>query len=316
METSAAFLVYGGNIMSVPAAYLGVLLIWGTTPLAIQWSGEGVGYLFGVTGRMLIGVILALVVLRLIGLRLLWHKQARRTYMAAGLGIYVAMTCVYWSAQFIPSGWISVIFGLSPIMTGLMARYWLKERGLTPFRLIAVMISLSGLMMIFSVGLNSGVEFVFGLGGMLISVVSHSASSVWVKRINAQLHGLVVTAGGLLVAVPLFLLSWFLQGQSWPQQIGERALTSIIYLGVVGSVLGFTLYFYILRHVETTKVALIALVTPVIALLAGQWLNAEQIDRKVWLGTGLILLGLAVFELGSKLTAQLRFSRARDSEGQ
>jgi drug/metabolite transporter (DMT)-like permease len=302
--------------MSVPAAYLGVLLIWGTTPLAIQWSGQGVGYLFGVTGRMLISVILALVVLRLIGLRLLWHKQARRTYMAAGLGIFVAMTCVYWSAQFIPSGWISVIFGLSPIITGLMARYWLREQGLTQWRLIAVLISLSGLVVIFSVGLNSGVDFIFGLGGMLVSVTTHSASSVWVKRIDAQLHGLVVTAGGLLVAVPLFLLSWFLQGESWPQEIGERALTSIIYLGIIGSVLGFTLYFYILRYVETTKVALIALVTPVIALLAGQWLNAEQIDGQVWLGTGLILLGLAVFELGSKLSGQLRFSRARDSEGQ
>ncbi|MET0109749.1 MAG: hypothetical protein ABW084_12685 [Candidatus Thiodiazotropha sp.] len=53
--------------MSVPAAYLGIVLIWGTTPLAIKWSGEGVGYLFGVTGRMVIGVILALLVLRMIG---------------------------------------------------------------------------------------------------------------------------------------------------------------------------------------------------------------------------------------------------------
>lgn len=302
--------------MSVPAAYVGVLLIWGTTPLAIQWSGQGVGYLFGVTGRMLIGVVLALLVLRLIGLRLAWHKPARQTYMAAGLGIFVAMTSVYWSAQFIPSGWISVIFGLSPIFTGLMARLWLNEQGLDRSRLIAVLISLAGLAIIFSVGMKAGVEFVLGLGGMLISVIAHSASAVWVKRIDAQLHGLVVTAGGLLVAVPLFLVSWFLQGESWPQEVGERAVASIIYLGVVGSVLGFALYFYILRYVETTKVALITLVTPVIALLAGQWLNDEQIDERVWVGTGMILLGLALFELGGKLIAQLRFNRARESEGQ
>jgi drug/metabolite transporter (DMT)-like permease len=302
--------------MSVPAAYVGVLLIWGTTPLAIQWSGQGVGYLFGVTGRMLIGVVLALLVLRLIGLRLAWHKQARQTYMAAGLGIFVAMTSVYWSAQFIPSGWISVIFGLSPIFTGLMARLWLNEQGLDASRLIAVLIALTGLAIIFSVGMEAGVEFVFGLGGMLISVITHSASAVWVKRIDAQLHGLIVTAGGLLVAVPLFLVSWFLQGESWPQEIGERAVASIVYLGVIGSVLGFALYFYILRYVETTKVALITLVTPVIALLAGQWLNDEHIDERVWIGAGLILLGLALFELGGKLIAQFRFNRTRESEGQ
>ena len=302
--------------MSVPAAYLGVLLIWGTTPLAIQWSGEGVGYLFGVTGRMVIGVVLALLVLHLIGLRLVWHKQARRTYLAAGLGIFVAMTSVYWAAQYIPSGWISVIFGLSPIATGLMARIWLQEPGLSLPRLIAVLISLAGLATIFSVGLNSGVDFVLGLAGVLISVFAHSASAVWVKRIDAQLHGLVVTAGGLMVAVPLFLLSWFLQGQGWPSVMSERTLMAILYLGVVGSVIGFALYFYILRYVETTKVSLIAMMTPVIALLIGQWLNAEQIDERVWLGTSLILLGLAGFELGGKLSGQFRFSRARESEGQ
>jgi drug/metabolite transporter (DMT)-like permease len=197
-----------------------------------------------------------------------------------------------------------------------MARIWLNEQGLSPSRLIGVLISLIGLATIFSAGMEAGSEFVYGLGGMLIAVTSHSASAVWVKRIDAQLHGLVVTAGGLLVAVPLFLLSWFLQGESWPQEINDRAMLSIIYLGLIGSVVGFTLYFYILRHIETTKVALITLVTPLLALLAGQWLNAEQIDEIVWFGTGMILLGLALFELGGKLVTQLRFSRARESEGQ
>ncbi|HLF97561.1 MAG TPA: EamA family transporter, partial [Methylococcaceae bacterium] len=41
--------------MRVPLAYIGVILLWATTPLAIKWSGEGPGFLFGVTGRMAIG---------------------------------------------------------------------------------------------------------------------------------------------------------------------------------------------------------------------------------------------------------------------
>jgi drug/metabolite transporter (DMT)-like permease len=302
--------------MSVPAAYIGIVLIWGTTPLAIKWSGEGVGYLFGVTGRMVIGVVLALLVLRMIGLRMVWHKRARDTYLAAGLGIFIAMTSVYWAAQFIPSGWISVIFGLSPIVTGLMARIWLRERGLDLPRFVALLIALAGLTTIFSVGIDLGVSFVLGLSGVLISVVTHSASAVWVKRIDAQLHGLVVAAGGLMVAVPLFLLNWFLQGESWPQVIDQRALSSIVYLGIVGSVLGFALYFYVLRHVETTRVALITLMTPVIALVAGKWLNAEQVDPRIWIGAALIMLGLAGFELGGRLRTQLRSSSASERVGQ
>jgi drug/metabolite transporter (DMT)-like permease len=302
--------------MSIPAAYIGVVLIWGTTPLAIKWSGEGVGFLFGVTGRMVIGLALAMLVLHLMGLRLHWHRRARQTYLAAGLGIFLAMTSVYWSAQFIPSGWISVMFGLSPIVTGLMARLWLGEEGLTPPRLLALLVALAGLGLMFEVGLQAGGDAVWGLAGILFSVCCHSASAVWVKRLDARLHGLNVTAGGLLVAVPLFLLSWFLQGETWPAIIDGRALGSIVYLGVIGSVLGFALYFYVLRHVETTRVALITLMTPVIALLAGQWLNGEAIDSQVWIGATLIMLGLAGFELGSRFWPQPRPSRTSESEGQ
>lgn len=302
--------------MSIPAAYIGIVLIWGTTPLAIKWSGEGVGYLFGVTGRMVIGLALALLVLRLMGLRLHWNRRARQTYLAAGLGIFLAMTSVYWSAQFIPSGWISVMFGLSPIVTGLMARLWLGEQGLTPPRVLALLVALAGLGLIFDVGLQAGGQTLLGIAGILFSVVCHAASAVWIKRLDARLHGLSVTAGGLVVAAPLFLLSWFLQGESWPAAVDSRALGSILYLGVVGSVLGFALYYYVLRHVETTRVALITLMTPVIALLAGQWLNGEVIDDQVWLGAALIMLGLAGFELGGRFWSQLRPSRTRESEGQ
>jgi drug/metabolite transporter (DMT)-like permease len=98
--------------------------------------------------------------------------------------------------------------------------------------------------------------------------------------------------------------------------IEQRALISIVYLGVVGSVLGFALYFYVLRYVETTKVALITLITPVMALLAGQWLNAEQVASKVWVGTALIMLGLVGFELGGRIRTQLRSSKASESVGQ
>jgi drug/metabolite transporter (DMT)-like permease len=275
-----------------------------------------VGFLFGVTGRMVIGLMLALLVLRLMGLRLQWHRRARLTYLTAGLGIFLAMTSAYWSAQFIPSGWLSVVFGVSPIVTGLMARLWLAEEGLTPPRLLALLMALAGLGLIFDVGLQAGEAALYGLVGLLFSVVCHSASAVWIKRLDARLHGLSVTVGGLMVAAPLFLLSWFVQGDAWPGVIDGRVLLSIFYLGVVGSVVGFTLYFYVLRHVETTRVALITLMTPVLALLVGQWLNGEVIDGRIWAGTVLIMLGLAGFELGSRLWPQLRSSRARESDGQ
>jgi len=296
--------------MSVPAAYLGVVLIWSTTPLAIKWSGEGAGYLLGVTGRMVIGVLLVLVVIRAMGLRMPWHQRARQTYLAAGAGIYAAMLSVYWASQFIPSGWISVLYGLTPIATGIMARVWLREQGITLLRLLSMLVALAGLGVIFIHGAQQSMSMVLGIGGVFFSVLSHSASAVWIKRINADLHGLVLTAGGLMVAVPLFVLTWFIGGEALPSEITGRALTSILYLGVMGSVVGFALYYYVLRKVETTRVALITLITPVTALLMGQHLNGEAIDAYTLGGTALILLGLAGFELGSRFRLARPTARA------
>ena len=287
--------------MAVPAAYLGVILIWTTTPLAVKWSGEGPGFLFGVTGRMAISAVIALALVHLLRLPMLWNRRARKSYLAAGLGIYSAMLSVYWAAQFIPSGWISVFFGLTPIVSGVMAAFWLGERSLTPARLVGVLLGVAGLVTIFGGTLQGDGEVFYGVMALSVSVLCHSASAVWMKRIAAPISGLATTAGGLLVAAPLFLLTWFLSGNTWPEEIGNRAAASIIYLSICGSVLGFALYYYLLRHMDLVRVALITLITPVSALLLGALLNDEVLTASVWTGTLLIMGGLVSFEFGAKL---------------
>lgn len=281
--------------MSVPVAYISVIIIWSTTPLAIKWSGEGVGFLFGVTGRMVLGVLGGLLVAMLLRVPLSWHVAARRTYLAAGLGIFLAMLAVYWSAQYIPSGWIAVLFGLTPLVTGIMANIWLAEQSLTPLRVSGMLLGLAGLGVMFIGAESLGPDAAYGIGGVLFSVCVHSGSAVAVKRIDARIPGLAVAIGGLLVAVPLFLAIYLLSEAPLPATVPVRTGLSILYLGLIGSVLGFALYFYILRKVEATRVALITLVTPVTALLLGNLFNGEAIQIEVWLGTAAIFCGLIIY---------------------
>jgi drug/metabolite transporter (DMT)-like permease len=294
--------------MSVPAAYIGVILIWSTTPLAIQWSGEGGGYLFGITGRMILGVMIGLMVAGLFSIPLPWHARARRTYVAAGLGMFFAMTAVYWSARYIPSGWISVLFGLAPIVTGLMANALLQERGLDAARLGGMLLGLTGLAIMLIGSQRLGSQAVYGIAGMVFSVVAYSASGIAVKRIGADIPALATTVGGLLVTVPLLVLLYALSGEPVPRELPQRAALSIVYLGVVGSVLGFVLYYYVLRHVEATRVALIALISPVLALLLGKLLNGEELQAGVLLGAAAILGGLLLFEYGEAAGRRVRDS--------
>ena len=291
--------------MSVPAAFIGVIIIWSTTPMMIQWSSEGTGYLLGVSSRMLLGVAVSTVLLLALTRKVSWEQRAIKTYIAAGLGIYGAMMSVYWGAQFISSGLIAVLYGLSPIFTGVLAAIWLDERSLTINKLFGVALGIAGLIIIFGNGIEFGNNAVKGILGVLLSVILHSISAVWIKSIGAKLPAMNVMHGGLLFAAPLYLITWFSYDGAIPQAISTKALLSIIYLAVFGSVLGFFLYYYILKHLEAGTVALITLITPVTAMLLGQLLNNESHSPLVWVGTTLILIGMSFYQWGNKFISVL-----------
>lgn len=295
--------------MSVPAAYIGIIIIWSTTPLGIKWSGEDVGFLFGVASRMLLSALICSSIMFVLARKLPWHREAHLTYFAGCLGIFGAMMSVYWGTQYISSGLVSVIYGLTPIITGLIAALVLKERAFTPSKLLGVGLGLTGLIVIFGNKINFGPQAHLGIAGVLFSVFIHSVSAVWIKRIDAKLPALEVTNGSLLYAAPLYIVSWFIFDGQVPEVISLRTGSAILYLAVFGSVLGFIMYFYVLKHVEASRVALVTLVTPVLALLLGKYFNGEILDQYIWLGTACILLGMLSYQWSTKLDSY--FVRAR-----
>jgi len=199
--------------MSVPAAYLTVILIWSTTPLAIKWSAQGAGFAFAVAARMAIGLTVAAVLLAVWRVGLPLDRRARQSYLAGGLGVFGAMTLTYWGAQYIHSGLVSVLFGLSPLVTGVMALVWLEEEALTPAKLAGMLLGLAGLMVIFGDSREmGGAHAVAGVAAQLAAVLVYSASLVWVKRIGDDSPPLATTAGTLAVSMPLFGLVWWLTG--------------------------------------------------------------------------------------------------------
>ncbi len=286
--------------LGLTSSFIGVILIWTTTPLAIKWSGEGSHFLFGVTARMVIGALLCLALARWRRTPFPFDRAARLTYLACGLGIYGGMTLSYWGAVHIPSGWLSVVFGLTPLLTGVMARLWLGE-ALTGARLLGMALGMAGLAVIFLRGAALGPEAFRGLLLVVAAATVHSASAVWVKRLGAAVPTLALTAAGVAIAALLDGGTWALSGLGWPAQVTNRAALSILYLGVGGSVLGFLLYYHVLKHLEAMKVALITLVTPVTALLLGRFLNAEPLSGQVLAGTAAILAGLLLFQYGDRM---------------
>jgi drug/metabolite transporter (DMT)-like permease len=293
--------------MQILSAYLTVIIIWSTTPLAIQWSGNEVGFAFGVASRMLIGLIALLIISRLWRIPLPWNRHSRLVYLAGGIPLFLAMSLVYWAAQYIPSGWIAVIFGLTPFITSLFARIILGDKSFTLAKTSGMLLGLFGLMIVFIESIDIRQQAWLGVAGICLSAIAHSLSSVLIKKLNPVIHPVSITTGSLLVATPLFVASAMYAGL--PEHIPMQSMLAIIYLAIMGSALGFPLYFYCLKQLHAQRVALITLITPVMALILGSGLNNEIISPRIWYGTMCIVMGLAIYEYGQYLPLKKHWLR-------
>ncbi|GAB0154216.1 DMT family transporter [Marinobacterium sp. BA1] len=287
---------------SVPIAYLAVVLIWSTTPLTIAWSSESVDPVMAGWVRMLIASLLGLGLLRLLRIPLPLHREAQTTYACASLGVFGAMCCTYIASRYVPSGLISIMFGLAPILSAILGQWILKEPALRAYRWIACTLAFAGLGVIFTNELALGGDSLPGLLLLFLAVLLFSLSAVLVKRTGTQTHPLAHTVGALLWSLPGFGLTWWLLGGE-PLVIDpdSRSFWAILYLAVFGSLVGFVSYFHVLRHLPPSTVALVTLITPIFALLLGHLLNDEPLTASLWQGCLLVVAGLALFFWGHRL---------------
>ncbi len=286
----------------VPVAFLAVVLIWSTTPLGIVWSSESVHPTMAVLLRMLIALSLGCLILVIARIRLPWSKAAIKLYSVSSIGIVGGMLLSYFSARYLASGTMSLIFGLSPLISGLLAQKLLGEDKFGPMKLMALALAFIGLGIVCSSKLSLASSSWIGLILILTAVFLFSLSGVLIKTVEINIHPIASTVGALLFSTPQFALAWVIFDGSLPIDTWqERSLWSILYLGVFGSLIGFIAYFYILQNLKASTVALVTLITPVFAMMLGAQLNGEVITDALIIGAVFVLSGLGLYQFGGKL---------------
>lgn len=285
--------------MAILLAYFSVVLIWATTPLTIQWSSDSLSFMAAVVARMSLALAIALSVHALLRQSFNTYWAHRKIYFAASIGIFPNMPVVYWAAQYIPSGLVAVLFALSPFVTGVMSLLLLKQNPFTLKRVIALLLALLGLILIFyhQMALSSG--SILGIIGILGSCIMFSFSSVWVKKLTADsdvnLSAFHQASGALIFALPGLLLSWWLMGEVLPQMVSFKSAASIVYLAIMGSLVGAALFFFVLQRLSASAVSLITLMTPVLAIILGKVVAHEILSAQTLFGVVLVLLALLLY---------------------
>jgi len=297
--------------MSVPAAYLAVVLIWSTTPLGIVWSSESVDPTLAVLGRMSIAVVLGWLTLMICKIKLPLNRQAFKVYAYSTIGIFGGMLFTYIAATYISSGLISLIFGLAPIMSGVLAQKILGEPKFSKTKKLALFFSITGLALVcydkvFAQADSLSFDSYIGLAFVFSGMFFFSISGVLVKSVGIKINALASTIGSLTFSLPFFFAVWlFFDGTLPVNEWTNRSLLAILYLGIFGSLIGFIAYYYVLQKLNASTVALITMITPVMAISLGAILNNESVSDNLIIGASFVMGGLALYQWGGRKRTQV-----------
>jgi len=129
----------------------------------------------------------------------------------------------------------------------------------------------------------------------VIGSASAAYSNVLVKAKGSNLNPAVLAAGQMLFGlVPLWMVGIPLEGSPFRFHWTKVAVVALFYLAIVGSVIAFLLYYWLVHHMDVTKTMLIALVTPVVAVTLGMLVLKEELNWRTLAGGAMIVSGIGL----------------------
>lgn len=260
-------------------------VVWGSTYLAIHWALEG-GFppflMAGVRYTVAGGILYPL--LRLRGYA---HPSLRQWGAGALMGfllLVVGNGSVVFAQQWLPSGLVAIVVGSVPLWASVFAGLLGQWPGRAERWGLAI--GFCGLIL-----LNLGSDMsgnLWAAFALLVGPVSWAFGSVFSRRLPLA-TGLMSTATQMLTAGAMFLLVSTLKGEHLAALPPPRALLSVGYLIVFGSLVAFSAYGYLLRNARPALATSYAYVNPMVAVLLGTFLAGESLSTWGFLAMRAIL---------------------------
>jgi len=283
-------------------AFGAVYLIWGSTYLAIKFGIETMPPFLMAGLRHLTAGILMYAWMRPRIQSAPTRQHWKSAYIIGGLMLVGGNGGVTLAEKWVPSGLAALIVATVPLWIALFNWKWGdRER---PGKRIYVGIGLGMVGLAILVGpealMGAGRIDGWGAIALLIAAVTWSAGSLYSR--SAPLPSTVMLAiamemigGGILLLVTSGLSGEWIDFSFTAVSTGSVA--ALVYLILLGSLIGFTAYVWLLRHVAPSKVATYAYVNPLVAVFLGYVLADEPLTPRVALSALVIIAGVIVITL-------------------
>ncbi|RKF18427.1 DMT family transporter [Alginatibacterium sediminis] len=280
--------------------YIFTVIIWGTTWVAIAYQVGEVPISISIMYRFGIAALLLLLGLGLFGkLQRISFKQ-HLSCLAIGMLLFSCNFMLFYHAALtIPSGLISIVFSLATVMNLLNLRVF-QGQTISRSAGFGAMLGVLGLSAMFYPQISQSSqpsEIFVGLGLALAGTYCFSIGNLLsAKQQQSGLSVLSVNAYGMAYGTILLALWSYLTGASFSLHLEQQYFASLLYLAIIGSVVGFSLYLSLVGRIGAAKAAYCTVMFPVVALGISSLLEGYQWSPIAILGLISVLLGnLLVF---------------------
>lgn len=288
--------------------YILLCLIWGSTWLAIKVGVDaGMPPLLGGALRFAAASAILLPLAGWMAPEAFRDRTAWRLGVMLGLlGFGTGYGCTYVAAMWIPSALGSLTFGFFPFWVAVLSHFLLKDR-LTVGKALAIMVGLGGLALLSYGSLRElGRDTMIGVCVLLFSVFIQGFPQILIKRDGKDVPSVFLSGIGMVIGSAMLTLFATAKGEwSQPFPLTQPVLVSIGYLALVGSVTTFLIYYALLKRLSATLMALIALLTPPIAVFLGIAYRNEKLGALTLTGGAIVMTGVALFQLEERRVARL-----------
>src|SRR6266576_6262469 len=293
-------------------AFAALYLIWGSTYLGIRFAIESIPpFLMAGTRFLLAGVIMFAIA---------WWQGAYKSSWANWRVSLIVGAClllggnggVTIAEKYIDSGLAALIVAIVPIYIVILG--WATGTAPRPAPIVwlGLVGGLAGVGFLLGPALrfssNGGRHPAIGMSILLVSSFIWSAGSLYSRPAKHSASPFLTAAQQMLCGGLLLLLAGIVTGEArrfHPNSLSILSVASFVYLVIIGAVVGYTAYIWLLRHCDPAKVATYAYVNPIVAVLLGTFFAGETVTARTLVAAALIIGSVALIITAQQLRARV-----------
>ncbi|MBL7002857.1 MAG: DMT family transporter [Gammaproteobacteria bacterium] len=271
-----------------------LILLWGTSFLFTAIAVDTIDPLSIVFFRVLIGAIV------LTGYLYFRQKQLPRVlkswliFLLFGfVGNLLPFFLISWGQQTINSGLAGMIMAIMPLITMLLAHYFIEGENLNVFKIMGFLLGITGISILLGPVFSGSMQEMLSGIAILIAAGSYAVNTILVRRLP-RFDPVVAGAGLLIAASAALLIPWLLLNKAVSDEVSTMSLLSLVWLGIGPTGVATIILFVVIDRAGPTFLSTINYLIPVVAFLAGVLVLNEPLSWVSLVALMIILIGIAL----------------------